>query len=414
VSTHYLLDLSRLLSKAGRPTPTGIDRVELAYARHLIAADRDSVSFTATTFDGRLAPLPSGAAVRLVAALDAHWRGGAGSERAGAAAKALGAYLRPRLFLAGERALFRRERRAGRDIVYLLVSHHHLDRPATIRRLKEQTGARFICLVHDLIPMEFPEYARPGQAERHRRRIETVALLADAVIVNSASTGLAFRGFLDRASQAPAILVAPLGIEAAGTEPPRPLDRDHPYFICVGTIEPKKNHLLLLNVWRGLANEFGAGAPRLVLVGQRGWENENVVDMIERSIPLRGLVEEYDNLQDSAMRRYLVGARALLMPSFAEGYGLPVAEAMASGVPVLCSDLAPLRAIGGDVPDYLDPLDGPAWRRAIVDYAQPDAPRREAQLMRLKGWRAPTWEEHFARLHAFIDGAALPAETSPA
>src|SRR6202012_3700987 len=56
----------------------------------------------------------------------------------------------------------------------------------------------------------------------------------------------------------------------------------HPYFVLVSTIEPRKNHLLVLNVWRELAALVGDATPRLVLVGSRGWENEQVIDMLDR------------------------------------------------------------------------------------------------------------------------------------
>jgi glycosyltransferase involved in cell wall biosynthesis len=108
-----------------------------------------------------------------------------------------------------------------------------------------------------------------------------------------------------------------------------------------GTLEPRKNHLTILNVWRELLARLGQAAPRLILVGERGWENENILDLLERCRPLRGHVLEVAGLTTPAFKRLLKGARALLMPSFAEGYGLPVAEALAVGTPVLASDMLP-------------------------------------------------------------------------
>ena len=102
------------------------------------------------------------------------------------------------------------------------------------------------------------------------------------------------------------------------------------------------------------------------------------------------------------LRRQKKGARALLLPSFAEGYGLPLAEALAQGSPVLCSDIPVFHEIGGGVPDYLDPTDGPAWRAAVLDYAQPQSPGRQAQVQRLGGWSQPTWAQHFARVDAAL------------
>jgi glycosyltransferase involved in cell wall biosynthesis len=179
-----------------------------------------------------------------------------------------------------------------------------------------------------------------------------------------------------------------------------------PYFVCVGTIEARKNHLLLLNLWRRLVAELGEATPRLVLAGQRGWETESAIDMLERCPALRGVVFEYPNLPDAEVKRLVKGAQALLLPSFAEGFGFPLVEALALGVPVLCSDIAALRENGGAVAEFLDPLDGAGWRAAIIDYSLPASPRRQAQLSRLSRWRPPRWEDHFAIVDALISETA--------
>ena len=396
-----VLDLSRLLSRAGRETPTGIDRVELAYAEQLIAAD-PTARFATTTLSGGLGLVPRATAEAFVAAIGTAWRRSrdiAGDQRK---VRRLGWRGRLAALLGGEARLFAaRHARAGQP-VYVLVSHHHLEKPAIFERLKARSGARFVCLIHDLIPMQFPEYARPGQAENHRRRIETVIRFADALIVNSAVTRDALLPHLARAGRNKPVLVAPLGLdlpnEVGEPEPP-----GRPYFVYIGTIEAKKNHLLLLNLWRQLATDLGNAAPVLVLIGQRGWEAENVVDMLERCPAVQGSVIEHNTLPDTEMVRLLKDARALLLPSFAEGFGFPLIEAFSVGVPALCSDIPALRETGGAVPEYLDPLDGPGWRAAILDYMAPNSPRRMAQLERLRGWQPPTWEAHFEKVDRLID-----------
>src|SRR5262249_10834921 len=129
----------------------------------------------------------------------------------------------------------------------------------------------------------------------------------------------------------------------------------------------------------------------------------NVVDMIERCVSIRDLVDERNTLPDGGIVALLRDARALLLPSFCEGYGLPVAEALALGVPVICSDLPALREVGAGVPEYLDPLDAPAWRSAILDYSQPGSARRTAQLTRLAHWQPPTWTAHFTAVERLIE-----------
>ncbi|KAK0329875.1 hypothetical protein LTR94_035023, partial [Friedmanniomyces endolithicus] len=107
------------------------------------------------------------------------------------------------------------------------------------------------------------------------------------------------------------------------------------------------------------------------------------------------------------MAALLAGARALVMPSFAEGFGMPVAEALSLGVPVICSDLAALREVGGNTPDYLDPLDGPGWKAMILDHAR-SGPAHTAQKGRLGQWHKPLWSEHMDIVEKAITGLRQP------
>lgn len=403
-STTVALDLSRLLSRADRDTATGIDRVELAYAEHLLRSEPDSC-FAALGPFGRIGLLPRGGAAAFIAGTAAVWRGEATARRPRIAA--LARRLRIGLTWRGTGALAARLQRAPGVPVYLLVSHHHLDRPRAILQLKQRTGARFVCLIHDLIPIQYPEYARPGRAAQHLRRIETAVALSDGLIVTSAVTRDALQPHIERTGRNAPVLVAPFGVDlpapggvTAAGEARSPPDR--PYFVYVSTIEARKNHLLLLNMWRRLAEEFGRDAPRLVLIGQRGWEVEAVIDMLERCPALRDVVLERNRLPDAEMVRLLRGARAVLLPSFAEGFGFPLVEGFALGVPALCSDIPALRETGGAVPDYVDPLDGMGWRAAVLDYAAADSPRREAQLARLAQWHPVRWSDHFAAVEALV------------
>ena len=310
-----IFDLSRLISRAGRETPTGIDRVELAYAEHLVAESRP-LCFTILTPLGHFGLLPRAAAEDYVRALAEVWRHSASPAQNQRAIR-LARRLRGAALLHGERWLGTRFRSEAGHPAYLLVSHHHLERRRIIARLKQKAQARFVCLIHDLIPIAYPEYALPGQDQKHRRRIETAAVLADAVVVNSTITRDTFQPYLDRAGRMPPVVIAPFGADLRAPPSTRPAPLKPPYFVCVSTIEARKNHLLLLNLWRQLAAELGEIVPRLVLVGQRGWETENAIDMLERCPGLRGVVLERSSLPDTEVARLIVGAQALLLPSFA-------------------------------------------------------------------------------------------------
>jgi glycosyltransferase involved in cell wall biosynthesis len=384
MTSAVILDLSRLISRVRHHTPSGVDRVEMAYARGLDAYYGERLQFAAVHPFGLHGRLPRTAALRFLDALERRWESEEGE-------RGQRSYWEVLPTLIG--LLPRRAAPTGGG-VYVQASPHHLTRPALVRRILAREQARFLCLVHDLIPIEYPEYARPNGARLHRKRIETVAALADGLMVNSAATGMSLRPWLLKAGRDVPVHVALLGTQAIKLPPAAQAEQLPPYFLCIGTIEPRKNHLLLLNLWRQMAEtQVPESIPRLVIVGRRGWENEQVVDMLERCPALRGHVEELNGCSDERMHELLHGARALLLPSFAEGYGMPVAEALSVGTPVICSDLPALREAGGSVPDFLDPLDGPAWKGHLLDYFEA-GPRRAAQMARMATWHSPSWEEH--------------------
>jgi glycosyltransferase involved in cell wall biosynthesis len=393
MSGEVILDMSRLVSRVRHHTPSGVDRVEMAYARGLQTRYGDRLHYAIVHPFGRYGRLPAGKAVRFLDRLEARWA----DEEGDAKPRSL-AQVMPALFdLLPERP------RPVAGSVYVQASPHHLTKPDLVARILAREQARFLCFVHDLIPIDYPEYARPNGADLHRRRIGTVAALANGVIANSAATARSMQPWLERTGRAVALHVALLGTQAMPAGPASLELPAEPYFLCVGTIEPRKNHLLLLNLWRAMAESLPAAAvPRLVIVGRRGWENEQVIDMLERCPALKPHVEERNGCSDRGLRDLLRGARALLLPSFAEGYGMPVAEALSVGTPVICSDLPALREAGGDAPDFLDPLDGPGWRAAILDH-HAGGPLRAAQLARVPEWRSPTWDGHIEIVCAAIE-----------
>ena len=273
-----------------------------------------------------------------------------------------------------------------------------------------RTGQEPIYFVHDLIPITHPEYCRAGEQALHVRRMQTMLRTGAGLIANSQFTLDVLADFArgQRLPMPPAVVAklapAPLPSLPASAQAISPLRQ--PYFVVLGTIEPRKNHLLLLNVWRELVQRLGGACPQLVLIGQRGWECENVLDMLERCEAIRPFVQEVAACPDAMLARYLQHARALLFPSFVEGYGMPLVEALMLGTPVLASDLSVFREIAGDVPDYLSAMDGPGWAQAVLDYAATPSTRREAQLQRMQGFGVPTWDQHFAQVDFLLEQLA--------
>ena len=179
--------------------------------------------------------------------------------------------------------------------------------------------------------------------------------------------------------------------------------RSMPPIVAVGTIEARKNHLMLLEVWDRLVEAMGSKAPLLVIIGGRGWEAEDAMARLDDLGPLQNSVQEVRACNDEELAAWIAGARALLMPSFVEGFGLPVVEALQLGTPVIASDLPVYHEIVGDRPTYLDPTDVPDWTEAISDFTG-DGPERRRQITAIEGYHGPTWEQHFRTVEAWLEG----------
>lgn len=375
-----LLDVSRLIWRLWtKRLPTGIDRVCLEYLNHF--AER---SHAVVQRKGKFLVLPVGESDELFALLSDPTR-----------------FSRKAMVAFGARALVRARPWPPRPgMTYLNVGHTGLDQRALPEWVK-RNQVKAIYMVHDLIPLTHPEFCRAGESDRHERRMTNLLLSAAGVIGTTRATLDDFATFASSRG-----LAMPDSVSAwlSGYRPdPRvePLRLQRPHFVTLGTIEGRKNHLLLLQVWRRLIALHGDKAPILLIVGQRGWEAQAPIAMLDRLPELKPHVRELGRCNDAELAGWIRGARALLMPTFAEGFGLPVIEALQLGSPVIASDLPVFREIAGDIPLYLDPIDGPGWEAAILDY-RVNSLDRERQLGSMRNYRAPDWASHFATVEDWL------------
>jgi glycosyltransferase involved in cell wall biosynthesis len=416
-------DITRLVTRIFSRTPNGIDRVDFAFANHFIKSDlSDRSGLIMTALGPRI--LTARAAGEAVDNIRKHWGEDQESEsdrhfldvaaavdaaapmkrvskqRTGQYADALSWIARHGLPLRSSPGRFLADGGA-----YLNVSQFLLDYDFLFQWSDERTNIDKVFFIHDLLPIEFPEYFRPPEQPRQQRKLRTLARRGRAAIVSTNVVREALRRRLAELGRRDMpILVAPLPADpifSAGSAGGTAITQ-RPYFVVCGTIEPRKNHLLLLHIWRDIVAEFSDRAPKLVVIGERGWENEHVIDLLERCPSLRGHVIEASGLPTPSVRRLLSGARALLMPSFAEGYGLPVVEALAAGVPVIASDIAAFREIGGVRLLMIDPTDGPKWRRAICAFTPENSQERRELLTRSAHSSPPQWPSFFAAIEDFI------------
>lgn len=381
-----LFDISRYYRRAARSTRTGIDRADHAYA-HFLPGLCEEVNFVA-----------GGRTPRLLAAEKANSILASGTEDPpidpvyvelqdflarptwvvdGACRRFSNRSAQEASWISRSFANFRlstQTQALPRNLegtIYVNTSHKGLENRHRIGTLKSR-GARIVVLLHDLIPLDFPEFCRSGEDRKHQARLECISQYADLVIANSEysrSRFLAWAGA--QAIVPPKTVVVPLGVDDAFLAPPSwaPPLSPTPYFVCLGTIEARKNHAFLLLMWRRMAEELGSLCPRLVVVGRRGWKVELALDLLKGARPLPRSVIEVADLGDAGTVSLISGAHGVLQPSFVEGFSLPLIEARALGIPVIASNIPAHREIADDSTSLLDCLDAPSWERAILTLA---------------------------------------------
>jgi len=233
--------------------------------------------------------------------------------------------------------------------------------------------APVVLTIHDLAFASDSSFHGADQTRILLDRTRAAAQRASAVVTPSAATAA------DVARHLPFVTphVIPFGSDHGGPGDEAP-PRAAPYFLMLGTIEPRKNHVRMLEAWRAL----GARRPALVVVGAPGWECDEAIRAL-RAAAADG-VEWRPRADDREVRTLLRHAHALLYPSLLEGFGFPPLEAMALGVPTLCGDTPALRELAGDAALFVDPTDTEAitagLRRVHGDQALREALRRAGPL----------------------------------
>lgn len=428
-------DLTHLVSRLGIRHPSGIDKVDLAYARHFAS---DQSRFGPSVHYGLTRPhvLPSAATHEVLeAARSAHWDGedyrrdqvylrlhaqltGRSQESDladpldGGAAKSRWQRTRDELsvhLLRSRLRLTSTGRGVPRNAVYLNAAQHLFEYHHFFKWMTARPDVTPVFVVHDLLPLDYPEYFPRGYKTRFQRRVETMFRHGRAFITTT--NAVRERLLVEMESRGQPLVpihVAPLPSSLNNSTSDDHTDAELetvPYFVTVGTIEPRKNHLMLLNIWRQLAeaSDNSCSVPKLVIVGGRGWENEQVIDKLDRSMLIRPHVLEGAGLSTTGLIRLVANARALLMPSHAEGYGLPMVEALTLGTSVVATDAPEFQEVTQGCATYLDPLDGVGWTEVIRLLADRQSKAACAAQTRLKAFEPPMWDRYFDRLEGFLD-----------
>ncbi len=420
---YIIYDLTRLLTRFKAATPSGIDRIDLNYLLHITHSTSYRV-VPVYQFRGAVYLVPEMILGYLVDYLACKWV----NKRELIPEKGSLLLSKYRVYLYSYKAfLFIQQSisnsgksklhnwlvaHKNRSAFYLNVSHHGLENKDFFELLKAAHNVKLLFCLSDLIPIDHPEFYPDETDSRHAAKVKLMVHYADVIIVISEYTQKTLHKFCnDHQLLCPATQVLKIGVEDvfihhkhfSFVDKDRYVPSDKDYFVIIGTIEPRKNHLLLLNLWRKMVKEDEKNCPLLVVVGKRGWCNQHVTAMLDRCESLQNVIIEISGVDDEGVVQLLKRARALLAPSFDEGWGMPVAEALSVGTPVIASDIDAFKESGKGLVESINPLDSVAWENKIRKYCLQgsDSPRAIA-LNKLSDYSPDTWENYFSDLEIIL------------
>jgi len=253
------------------------------------------------------------------------------------------------------------------------------DFPGLLHALQVRHGVRTALLLYDLIPLLRPEWCANDLVRQFIPWLSGTLPLCDSLMAISRHTASEIEQWALRAGirlnrpVQPVLMGSGFGADGVQAElRPPGLPRPKSYVLFVSTLEARKNHMLLLRVWRALLDEELAGrrpvgsVPQLVFAGRIGWLVSDLLQQLENASWLGGRVRLLRDPSDAELRALYGGCLFSIFPSLYEGWGLPVTEALALGVPVLCSSATALPEAGGEFARYFDPENAGECRRAVA------------------------------------------------
>lgn len=284
------------------------------------------------------------------------------------------------------------------------------DAPALIA-LKQKCDFRYCTIIHDIIPILFPHLVVPSLVPTFDKYFSNLVILADYAMCNSEATRRDWTRFCRERGVDMAASVFPLGSDLRAIEDPPSIELPEPlegkrFALLVSTIEPRKNHRMLYEAWDRCIRTGAVDAERdrLVFVGRPGWAINDLMRELSANPATRETLVVLNHVSDAALRLLYERCAFVVYPSLYEGYGLPLAEALAYGKPCISSNAGSLPEIGGDLVMRIDPKDTIRWADALAHHMR--SPRELDQIAaRVKTeFRAVTWEQASVQFFSTIRG----------
>lgn len=283
----------------------------------------------------------------------------------------------------------------GDKFLMLDASFRFVDEYRPIMRRIAASGGENVLGLHDILPLLYPGAFTGGAFLEFQRWFEALVPESDAIVCVSRSTAQSFVDYLAQHGYPidPRLRIGwwRLGadLEPDGGRPSRRAlaisATRAPFFLGVGTLEPRKGYSIALDAFERL---WAAGIDaRYVIVGRRGWGSQALAQRIRAHEEIDRRLFWLDDADDASLRRLYERAHGLIAASFAEGFGLPLAEAAFHGLPAIASDIPIFREIAGDRAAFFPPLDADALCAEIRAALKRRGPRAPARIV---SWREST------------------------
>jgi glycosyltransferase involved in cell wall biosynthesis len=259
-----------------------------------------------------------------------------------------------------------------------------------------------VVTIHDLTFQLFPSVHERIKRYYFPAMIRAAVSKARQVLAISATTRDDLQRLLPQSrGKTTVTLLAPRELATQALSDGSGIGGGKSYVLFVGTVEPRKNLGRLISAWRGVEPKCRRGA-RLMIVGAKGWLVEGICDCTSTA----DAVEFRGSVPDNELARLLRGAMAFVYPSLYEGFGLPVLEAMAQGIPVLTSNVGATREVADGAALLVDPTSTSSIRDGLVRLLSDEALRQELSRRGLERAAAFSWERTARETLAVIEMAA--------
>ena len=257
-------------------------------------------------------------------------------------------------------------------------------------------------MIHDLFPLGQSAWEPAGFKKKFIRQFAGLVPLVDRWMVNSEFVRGELRRHLDEAGKRQPVERITMGwprppaaADAAGILDRHGLQAGR-YFLQVGTLEPRKNHIAVARAVERLRQRHGTMPATCVFAGVKGWRNRPLMRELESTQFAGGAIRWLGEVDDADLAALYQGALFTVYPSLIEGWGLPVQESLAFGVPCIASKAGAIPEAGRDLVVYVDPTDD-AQVSAAIDRYLTDADLLAAARSRIAAFlaneRLPSWND---------------------